>query len=255
MITIKPIPALRDNYIWAIVDEKSKKTVIVDPGEAAPVIHFLTTNSLSLMAILLTHHHWDHINGVAALEPYCNVVIGPAKDNVASLTSAVDQGDNVNIAGFPIIFNVMSIPGHTNGHIAFYANGMLFCGDTLFAAGCGRAFEGTPETLYASLQKMAQLPSDTPIYCGHEYTQNNLRFAEQVEPRNQAIKTRIKEVEKRRSMNLPTLPSTLALEKETNPFLRCQEKDVIASASSYAKKTLTTPEQVFKHLRQWKNEF
>ncbi len=223
---ITPIPALKDNYIWAIINRTNNTVLIVDPGEAEPVNTFLHEHKLTLSGILLTHHHWDHTNGAASLSKQHHVpVIGPEKDRIAGLTRAVHEGDEVNIAGFPLTFKVMEIPGHTLGHIAYYSPGMLFCGDTLFAAGCGRIFEGTPPQMFATLQKLAALPDDTNVYCAHEYTVNNLRFAEVVEPDNANIQKRMQKVRELREQQLPSLPSTLGEEKATNPFLRCDTVD------------------------------
>lgn len=255
MIIITPIPALKDNYIWAIINKASGSALVVDPGEAAPVQDFLQREQLALAGILITHHHWDHTNGINELQPA--PVYGPKQDNISNLTYPLVDEDTFNIEAVPLDFRVLSIPGHTHGHIAFYNAELnaLFCGDTLFAAGCGRAFEGTPATLFQSLQKLSALPGDVRIFCGHEYTQNNLQFASLVEPDNQAIKTRLVEVKKIRSQNQPTLPSSMTLEKQTNPFLRCDQPAVIKSATQYAKQTLSSPVEVFTALRQWKNEF
>jgi len=235
---ITPIPALKDNYIWAIMNRTNNTVLIVDPGEAEPVNAFLHEHKLTLAGILLTHHHWDHTNGVASLGKQHHVpVIGPEKDRIAGLTRAVKEGDEVNIDGFPFTFKVMEIPGHTLGHIAYYSRGMLFCGDTLFAAGCGRIFEGTPPQMFATLQKLAALPDDTNVYCAHEYTVNNLRFAELAEPDNATIQKRMQKVRELRDQHLPSLPSTLGEEKATNPFLRCDTVDE------------------FTRLRKWKDDF
>lgn len=255
-LQIKPIPALKDNYIWAIIESELQAALIVDPGEAAPVLDFLNKEKLTLKGILITHHHFDHTNGVAELKSYYDCpVFGSAAESVAEVTVPVRGGDKINIAHFPLTLTVIDIPGHTSGHIAYYAKEMLFCGDTLFSAGCGRLFEGTPGEMYASLQKIAELPNDTKIYCGHEYTLNNLKFAKTVEPHNINMIERIQAVESLREKNQPTLPSLLSQEKETNPFLRCDSAELIEQVALYAKQKLHHPVEVFKWLRKWKDEF
>lgn len=255
-ITVYPLPILKDNYVWILIDKSKKAALVVDPGEARPVSDFLNQHHLKLWAILLTHHHGDHTNGVGALQQACDGnVFGPLNDQISTVTHPVTGNDAVNIAGFPISFEVMDIPGHTLGHIAYYTKGMLFCGDTLFAAGCGRIFEGTPAQMYDTLQKIAALPEDTKIYCGHEYTLNNLKFAETVEPSNLAIKQKIASVTALRDQGKPTLPSTMADEKATNPFLRCTSKELIASVEKHVGHSLPTPLEVFTALREWKNAF
>jgi hydroxyacylglutathione hydrolase len=227
-VQVTAIPALSDNYIWAIIHQD--KAVIVDPGEAEPVERFLKQHHLSLAGILLTHHHWDHTNGAAALHQRYHVpVFGPAEDHIPSVTHALRDGDSVKIPDFPIVWRVMAIPGHTLGHVAYYADGMLFCGDTLFSAGCGRLFEGTAQQMYDSLSQLAALPCNTRVYCGHEYTVKNLQFAQTVEPENTRIVTRLEEVQALRNQQLPSLPSTIKIELETNPFLRCDSPEVFAA--------------------------
>lgn len=254
--TIHPIPALEDNYIWAIIDKKAKTALIVDPGEASPVEHFLKDQQLRLLGILITHHHWDHTNGIAALVKNHTVpVFGPGTENIVEMTNKLSDTDKIKIEDFPLTFTSLSIPGHTSGHIAYYSPGVLFCGDTLFASGCGRIFEGTPEQMYASLQKIAALPDDTEIYCAHEYTLANLRFAKQVEPNNVDIDDRIKTVKALRDRGLPSLPSLLKDEKATNPFLRCEAKEVIASVQNHMEENLTSPVAIFAALRKWKDHF
>lgn len=255
-INIFPIPILKDNYVWVIADTKENAACIVDPGEARPVSDFLQKHKMILKGILITHHHWDHTNGIVELKNEYDVpIIGPAQENITGVTLPVHEQDTVNVANFPLAFQVMAIPGHTLGHIAYYAHEMLFCGDTLFASGCGRIFEGTPEQMYASLQRIASLPNDTKIYCAHEYTLNNLRFAETVEPNNYQIAERIKRVNEIRKKNLPSLPSLLAEEKETNPFLRCNSQELIETVEKHAHATLSGPVAVFASLRKWKDGF
>lgn len=255
-LTLIPIPALKDNYIWALVDSATHRVLIVDPGEAAPVIAFLQKNKLTLVGILITHHHGDHTQGVSELTNLFDMpVFGPASESVKHMTHPLREGDSVQIPDFPLTLQVIDIPGHTVGHIAYYSHGMLFCGDTLFAAGCGRPFEGTPHQLFSSLQKLASYPDETKVYCAHEYTLNNLRFAELVEPGNQQIEKRMQQVFALRKQHQPSLPSTMGEEKATNPFLRCDSPEVIKSVEEYAGKKLETTVEVFTWLRKWKDNF
>ncbi len=253
--SILPIPIFKDNYVWAIINTDTKTAFIVDPGEAPAVIEFLTQQQLTLGGILITHHHWDHCNGVLELKQHYSVpVYGSYKEKIEGVTKLVQGGDHIPLEE-SLTFEVIEIPGHTLGHIAYYARNRVFCGDTLFAAGCGRLFEGTAEQLYHSLQTLAALPEETQVYCGHEYTQNNLRFAKTVEPGNRAIDERIERVNALRAKQLPSLPSLIREEKQTNPFLRCSSPEVIAHVEHYAGKRLSKPVEVFAQLRKWKDEF
>lgn len=254
-MTIIAVPALKDNYIWSIVDPVSNRALIVDPGEREPVENFLQ-QGYTLAGIVLTHHHWDHTNAAAELAAEYDVpVFGAAIENIPAVTVPLTEGDKVIIDNFPISLTAIAIPGHTLGHTAYYAPGMLFSGDTLFAAGCGRLFEGTAEQMYHSLQKLAALPPETNVYCGHEYTLKNLQFAKLVEPDNKDIIDRIKQVTALREKNLPSLPSTLKDELATNPFLRCQSPTVIASVERHVGKKLQNPIEVFAALRKWKDNY
>lgn len=251
---IEGIRALKDNYIWAVVDETQHTALIVDPGDAKPVIDFLKTHHLSLLAILITHHHWDHTNGIAELlEEFPAPVYGPANEAISGLTHPLKENTPLHVKGFPHEIRVLEIPGHTSGHIAYLVDGNLFCGDTLFAAGCGRLFEGTAEQMTVSLGKITALPGETKIYCAHEYTLNNLRFAELVEPGNTAIAERMQKVKELREKNLPSLPSTLWEEKNTNPFLRCDSGEIKESVEKHASEMLDGSLAVFKALRKWKD--
>lgn len=251
---VVPIPALKDNYIWALINKENNRALIVDPGEAQPVTHFLQQQQLQLAGILITHHHGDHTNGIAGLIQHNVPIFGSAQENISHFTHALTEADVVQVPSFPD-FQILSIYGHTRGHIAYYSPGILFCGDTLFSAGCGRIFEGTASQMYASLQKMAALPDNTQVYCAHEYTLNNLRFAEMVEPSNQAIKERVKEVNALRAQQLPSLPSTIGIEKETNPFLRCDSAEIIVNVEKYAQQPLNDVVSIFTWLRKWKDVF
>ena len=257
MLNIHPIPAFYDNYIWMISHPESKEAVIVDPGQSQGVITALSTTGYTLKAILVTHHHHDHTGGIKSLaERYRAPIYGPANENIPACTHPLKEGDEVPLLSMNLVLRVMDIPGHTKGHIAYFGSGLLFCGDTLFGAGCGRIFEGTPAQMVQSLQKLSNLPPETKVYCAHEYTAANLRFAKLIEPENMDIKLRIKDTEVIRSQNKPTLPSTIAIEKLTNPFLRCDEPAVIKSAEKYANKRLQDePNGVFTTIRQWKDKF
>ena len=251
-MAIQPILAFKDNYIWAIIQQDT--AIIIDPGDAQPVIHFLNQHKLSLTAILITHHHWDHTNGMTELKNLFHVpVFAPANEKIAGVTNPVTEKDAILIS--ILHFKIFDIPGHTLGHSAYFFQNALFCGDTLFAAGCGKLFEGTASQMYHSLLKLAALPDDTKIYCGHEYTLSNLYFAETVEPDNKAIQERIKRVKILRDQDLPSLPSTMAEEKATNPFLRCMEKSVIQAAEKYVGRVVNDPVEVFAIIREWKNSW
>ena len=254
-VDIIPVPTLKDNYVWVIINTNQHEALVVDPGDAKPVITFLKQRHLTPAGILITHHHWDHTNGIAELKNHVAIpVYGSQKEHVPTITVSVQEPDTVRLPGFPT-FHIMAIPGHTLGHIAYYAQGMLFCGDTLFSAGCGRLFEGTPLQMYTTLQKIASLPGETNIYCAHEYTLNNLRFAAVVEPTNRVITEQAQQIAELRKETLPSLPSRLAIEKEINPFLRCDIPEVIANVEKYAGKKLSTSLDVFTWLRKWKDNF
>jgi hydroxyacylglutathione hydrolase len=251
---VVPVSAFKDNYVWTLRNERH--AAVVDPGEARPVLEYLARERLELAAILATHHHADHVGGIAELvQKYPVPVYGPRNEPIATLTRAVSEGDEVSVPELGAVFSVLDIPGHTRAHIAYYGAGALFCGDTLFACGCGRLFEGTPQQMYASLQKLRALPDDTRVYCGHEYTLANIGFAKAVEPGNGALAARLARDQRLRDAGRPTLPSTLGDEKATNPFLRCQEPAVIESANKYLGARATDPVKVFAAIRDWKNRF
>lgn len=257
MLTVHPVPAFKDNYIWTIVNKENKTAVIVDPGDAMPVKNYLKNQQLQPVAILITHHHWDHMNGVQGLKQIFDIpVFGPRREKVEGVTVAVGDKDTVSLpADFPLTLQVLDIPGHTLGHVAYYSPEMVFSGDTLFAVGCGRLFEGTAAQMVDSLAKLAALPDETRVYCGHEYTLNNLRFAELVEPTNKDIASRIKQVSMLREKNQPSLPSSIADEKKTNPFLRCQSPELIKNVEKFAGRPLNNALEVFTELRHWKDNF
>lgn len=255
MIKIEPIKAFSDNYIWLVTTNEG--LLVVDPGDASPVEDYLKDNSRYLSNILITHHHFDHTGGVETLVKNNSLdVYGPTNSIFGGINKELKEGDEVNIIG--IDFSIIEIPGHTLDHIAFFAenNGdpFLFCGDTLFAGGCGRIFEGTFEQMFDSLSKLSKLPLNTKIYCGHEYTLSNLAFALEVDKSNQALVQRYKLCNESRNKNIPTIPSTLEIEFETNPFLRCHIKniqDCIMQKFNY--KERPSDMEIFKTTREWKD--
>ncbi len=251
---IVPLSAFSDNYIWAIVADGL--CVVVDPGDAAPVERFLAERHLTLDAILITHHHGDHTGGIAALSArHHPKVFGPATEAIAGLTDTLTDGATQSLLNGALSLSVMAVPGHTAGHIAYLSPGALFCGDTLFSAGCGRLFEGTPAQMHASLGRFAALPDDTRVYCAHEYTQSNLRFALAVEPGNPDIVAYSGQCDALRAQARPTIPTTIGVERRINPFLRCDQADVRRMAEAVSGETLEDAGAVFAALRRWKNEF
>lgn len=227
-LQVSAVPAFQDNYFWLIDDTKS--AIIIDPGSAFEVEQILKQRSLKLSTILLTHHHADHIDGVKTLlNNHQALCLGPSETSTkVSLSECVSETSQIQISAPQLKLQVIAVPGHTLGHIAWFAaeQKWLFCGDTLFAAGCGRLFEGSAEQMFKSLQRLAQLPDDTQVFCAHEYTLNNLKFALTIEPDNALLQQRFSQEQNKRDQNLPTLPSSIGLEKQTNPFLRCSEKNI-----------------------------
>jgi hydroxyacylglutathione hydrolase len=258
VLLIEPIPAFTDNYIWLLRKADNQVAWVVDPGDADAVLRTLAKQRLNLAGILITHHHHDHIDGIEALvQKYAVSVYGPAHEIIPHITHPLIGGDQLEVLGHT--FEVIDVPGHTQGHIAYFAKETLpptlLCGDTLFAAGCGRLFEGTAEALYHSLQTLAKLPAETLIYCTHEFTESNLRFANVVEPHNARLAERTHQVSAKRAQHQPSLPSTLSDELETNPFLRCHISEVSENVQVYSGLAVAHPVDVFRQLRLWKDSF
>lgn len=257
MLDVTPIAAFQDNYIWLIRGARDPRVVaVVDPGDAGPVQSALAANGMKLCAILATHHHADHVGGVAALVAETGAaVFGPARERLPVELTRLAGGDRARLDALGLEFEVLDVPGHTAGHIAYHGHGALFCGDTLFSAGCGRLFEGTPEQMLASLDAFAGLPEPTRVFCGHEYTLANLRFAMAVESANPDIVDYVQKASALRASGRPTLPSTIGLEKRVNPFLRSRHENVKLSAERRAGRVLPTPVAVFAEIRSWKDTF
>ena len=257
MLTIRPISAFDDNYIWLITPQEGNEAFVVDPGDGQVVLQTLRSEGLTLTGILVTHHHFDHTGGLAQLrEAFSPTVFGPDNPVIDGLDVIVKAGDSVSVLGHEL--TVMAVPGHTLDHIAYFLAGedpVLFCGDTLFAGGCGRVFEGTPQMMHKSLASLASLPASTRVYCAHEYTMANLAFAKAVEPGNAALAERISAARATRAANQPTVPSTLELELATNPFLRCQQPELLSSLRAQGKLEDDTPSAVFAVVRGWKDNF
>jgi hydroxyacylglutathione hydrolase len=258
MAAIIPVPAFSDNYVWVL--REGTLAAVVDPGDAQPVLDYVEREGLAVCAILATHHHRDHVGGVAALvERFGAPVYGPARESIPARTRALAEDDAVDVRCIGDTFQVLDIPGHTAGHIAYVGRvdgtPVVFCGDTLFAAGCGKLFEGTPAQMWSSLSKLAALPPGTQVYCGHEYTLANLRFAAAVEPANPAIAQRTERERDKRDKGLPTVPSTIGEELATNPFLRAGRPAVRAAAEAQVGHPLRDEVAVFAALRAWKNGF
>jgi hydroxyacylglutathione hydrolase len=249
-------PAFTDNYIWMLDD--GRHAVVIDPGDASPVLADLEARRLVLAAILVTHHHADHVGGVDALRSVLQgPVYGPSRERIPPPYEPLEGGDAIDVLGLG--FRVIDVPGHTSGHIAYYARPagqapILFCGDTLFSGGCGRLFEGSPAQMHASLSTLAALPGATRVCCAHEYTVSNLRFARAVEPANAALAKYTAWCHDRRAGGAPTLPSSIDVERQVNPFLRCDQPAVAASARAHGAAS-DQPVAVLTALRQWKNDF
>jgi hydroxyacylglutathione hydrolase len=258
-IDVIPIPALKDNYIWLLRKAGVAHCAVVDPGDAQPVMDYLRSEKLQLASVLITHHHADHTAGVPALKqafPAC-AVFGPSREGPALIEHRMLQGVCARLPELGVEFEALDIPGHTLGHIAFYcaAQSLLFCGDTLFAAGCGRLFEGTAAQMHESLRRLAALPGATAVYCGHEYTLRNIAFARAVEPGNEALQVFEERAVRLRAAHKPTLPTHMRDELSVNPFLRAHVEDVKRAAERHSGQSLPLPVEVFRALRKWKDDF
>jgi hydroxyacylglutathione hydrolase len=252
MLQIEAIPAFADNYIWLL--RRGAAAAVVDPGDAEPVIEVLAAGGLALEAVLLTHHHADHVGGVADLVArHPAPVFGPAAEGIPTVDRGLCDGQVVSLAALELELRAVAVPGHTAGHLAYLSAGCALVGDTLFAGGCGRVFEGSPEEMHRSLGRLAALPAATKIYCAHEYTVANLRFAREVEPANARLAARLSEALAVRAEGRPTLPSKLADELATNPFLRCGEAAVVAAAEDRAGRRLGSAAEVFAVVRGCKD--
>ena len=257
MFEIFPIRALSDNYVWALVE--GEQAIVVDPGEAKPVFETFNELNLDLKGIIITHHHFDHTGGIQELKDHFDCdVFGPAGGHIQGISSPLNDNEEFELLGKKFI--ALSTPGHTLDQLAYYSDEacsepILFCGDTLFSAGCGRIFEGTPLQMHESISRFSILPENTKVYCGHEYTQSNLAFAITVEPSNQFIKDKIEEVDKLRELDKETLPSNIGLELKINPFMRCEEKTVIDAANNYSGNELKETHEVLGAIRDWKDNF
>lgn len=262
MIQVIPVRAFSDNYIWLIrlpekrsPDRPGGHAVIVDPGDVPPVLDALDAHQMKPAAILVTHHHHDHVGGIAGLLARFTVpVYGPAGMRNSPVDHPLQDGDTVTL-GQDLSLRVIAVPGHAADHLAYYGGDLLFCGDTLFTGGCGRLIDGTASQLYASLERLSALPDRTRVYCGHEYTLSNLRFASRVEPGNLRLAERLARAIEQRDRGLATVPSTLAEEKATNPFLRCHLAAVRGAAERFCDKPLNTSLEVFAMIRSWKDAF
>ena len=254
MINIEPIEAFSDNYIWLLTTNEG--SMVIDPGESNNLLKILKEKDLDLKAILITHHHYDHTGGIEEILSAKSIDVYGPNNNINSINIRVSNESKINLLG--IEFEVIEIPGHTLDHIAFFSenngNPILFCGDTLFAGGCGRVFEGTFEQMHDSLSILKNLPLNTKIYCGHEYTESNLKFAKSVEPLNQRMVSRYNDVIELRKQGIPTLPTTIKLELETNPFLRVGLEEIQETISKKFN-TSKNEKDIFSALRQWKDNF
>lgn len=250
---VSGIPAFEDNYLWLIHDQR--QAWVVDPGDEDPVLDFLHAHQLALAGVLCTHHHGDHVGGVVALAQRCGAppVYGPALERIPGRTDPVHEGQVLALACGPV--TVMEVPGHTAGHVAYLWQDRIFCGDTLFALGCGRLFEGSPAQMHDSLTRLAALPGERRVHCAHEYTLSNLAFALAVDPDNPALLARAGRERATRAQGRPTVPALLSEERATNPFLRADQATLRASAERHCGGPLSDPLAVFTCLRQWKNEF
>lgn len=262
LLEVTRLPAFSDNYLWLIHAPKDRSSVIaVDPGDASVILKALQSDQLRLAGIFTTHHHADHVGGLAELLAQHSVpVYGPRHDPIPQISHRLDDQDTVALPELGLHFMVHHVPGHTRGHIAYFGHGALFCGDTLFSGGCGRLFEGTPSQMLSSLDRLSACPPQTLVYCAHEYTASNLRFARVVDPTNLALESYQSVVNQRLSEGLATIPTLMAIEQSINPFLRSRDAQVRAHVAAHltAQADAQIPESDAEHfaaLREWKNEF
>ncbi|WP_022942576.1 hydroxyacylglutathione hydrolase [Psychromonas hadalis] len=256
MVNILTINAFNDNYIWLIKDSQSQHCIVVDPGDATPVLEMIKSQHLIVDAILITHHHYDHIDGVETLLSVLDENIKLySKDRLFPQSIEVQEGEIITFFENSFSLQVMELPGHTLDHIAYYNDALLFCGDTLFSGGCGRVMEGTHAQMFNALSRLAALPDSTNVYCTHEYTQSNLAFAYTIEPKNSALLNYMQAVAKKRQLGLATIPSTIGLEKTINPFLRCLQNDLIDHLQNQLATPLTAGLETFSALRTHKDNF
>lgn len=257
MLKVTPVRAFTDNYIWLIHSPRDpSRVVVVDPGDAKPVERTLAEHKLTMAGLLITHHHGDHVGGVAELlQNRAIPVFGPANETIPGNPKRLREGDRASLPELGLEFEVLDVPGHTAGHIAYVGHGAVFCGDTLFSAGCGRLFEGTAEQMHTSLSKLAALPAETLVYCAHEYTLSNLKFSLAVEPDNRAAASYRAQCLEIRARDEATIPSDMRRERNVNPFLRCNDETVKQAAEAYAGRRLQSQPEVFAVIRQWKDGF
>ncbi len=253
---LEALPSLSDNYIWLLINATTASAIIIDPGSSLPCESYFKQHDIQPVAILVTHRHWDHVDGIESLVRQFNIpVYGPANEYIPCLNFALKPDERVEIDGFDKHFQVIDLSGHTAGHVGYAIGNSFFCGDTLFSAGCGRLFDGTAEQLHTSIQRIKALPKETVIYCAHEYTLDNLHFAQAVEPDNPAIQKRLEDVIKLRSKNRPSLPFSLEQELQYNPFLRTEKEAVMQAVADHSGKNIKNSEDCFKYLRIWKDGF
>ncbi|MGL1956762.1 MAG: hydroxyacylglutathione hydrolase [Colwellia sp.] len=259
-IKVNPIKAFSDNFIWAITG-KENYIALVDPGDADVCIEYIEAHQLQLCSLLITHYHADHVGGIAALVTYCKqknwplTVYGPKHEDIPHCDVKLIENDKVDLPNIGTTLSIIDLPGHTLGHIAYYNEALLFCGDTLFSGGCGRIFEGSAEQMYRSLNKLANLPNHTQVFCAHEYTQANVNFALAVDPENTELIAYFNHVNHLRSNNINTLPSCIGLELKINPFLRCNTIAIKTSAQEYCNSEISTAIEAFTAIRRWKDQF
>lgn len=254
MLRIEPVPILGDNYAWLLRPPDQDAVAVIDPGDDRPVLEVLERDRLRLEAVLLTHHHRDHVGGLGGLLRKRRVpVFGPEAERIAGVDRPVADADAVELFGGAVVLEVLHLPGHTLGHVGYVGHGVALVGDTLFAGGCGRVFEGTPRQMHASLGRLAALDGDTAVYCAHEYTVSNLEFATRVEPANRTLRERLAAARSARGEGRPTVPSSIAQELATNPFLRCDEPSVVAAAGRFAGREVAPGADTFAVVRGWKD--